>query len=101
MPDILTTITDAEAKVVETVRSWQEPVAGYVRRGVAFADAKLPDVDITYPKNLPSPSKVVDTQVDFLKSLLDAQRDLAKAVVTQVGRVTGQRQPSEGSPAAK
>ena len=101
MPDILTTITDAEAKVVDTVRSWQEPVAGYVRRGVEFADAKLPDLDLTYPKNLPSPGKVVDTQVDFLKSLLDAQRDLAKAVVTQVGRLTGQGQSPDASPAAQ
>jgi hypothetical protein len=101
MPDILTTITDTEAKVVATVRSWQEPVADYVRKGVAFADAKLPDLDLRYPENLPSPSKVVDTQVDFLKSLLDAQRDIAKAVVGQVAKVTGRAQPGDASPAAK
>ena len=47
-----------------------------------FADEKLPD--FTYPASFPAPSKVVDTQVDFLKSLLDAQRDLVQAVIKTV-----------------
>src|ERR671910_513961 len=82
MTDIFATVTDVETKVVETVRKLQEPVVAYVRKGVAYADDKLPT--FAYPESFPSPSKVIDTQVDFLKSLLDAQRDVAQAVVRTV-----------------
>lgn len=80
MADILTAVTDAEAKVVDTVRNLQGPVVEYVRKGVKFADERLPEF------NAPSfpASKLVDTQVDFLKSLLDAQRELVKAVIKTV-----------------
>jgi len=82
MADIFTAVTDAEAKVVDTVRNLQGPVVDYVRKGVKFADDRLPD--FTYPASFPAPGKLVDTQVDFLKSLLDAQRDLVKAVLKTV-----------------
>ena len=82
MTDIFATVTDVETKVVETVRKLQEPVVAYVRKGVAYADDKLPTFE--YPGSFPSPSKVIDSQVDFLKSLLDAQRDVAQAVVRTV-----------------
>jgi hypothetical protein len=89
MPDILTAVTDAESKVVDGLRSLQKPVVGYVRKGVEFADSRLPSIDFTYPQSLPSPTKVVDTQVDFMKSLLDTQRDLVKAVIKTVAPLAG------------
>ncbi len=82
MADILTAVTDAEAKVVGTVRDLQKPVVEYVRKGVKFADDKLPD--FTYPASFPAPTKLVDTQAEFFKSLIDAQADLAKAVIKAV-----------------
>ena len=96
MTDILTTVTEVETKVVETVRKLQEPVVAYVRKGVAYADDKLPDFE--YPERFPSPSKVIDTQVDFLKSLLDAQRDVAQAVVRTVKPLVDRK--SSGTPEA-
>ncbi|HLM63122.1 MAG TPA: hypothetical protein VK306_02400 [Acidimicrobiales bacterium] len=87
MADLLTTVTDAETKVVETIRGLQGPVVDYVRKGVDFADGKLPDV--TYPSSLPKPAKVLDSQYDFVKSLLDAQHDLVKAIVETVAPLAG------------
>jgi hypothetical protein len=87
MPSILTTVTEAETKVVETIRSWQQPVVGYVRKGVELVDDRFPE--ITYPSSLPRPGKVIDSQVDFFKALLDAQRDLVKAVVGAVAPLAG------------
>jgi hypothetical protein len=95
MSTILSTVTDAESKVVEAVRSLQQPVVGYVRKGVELADGRLPE--ISYPASLPRPGEVLDTQVDFVKSLLDAQRDFVKAIVDTVAPLAG----TEAKPAKK
>lgn len=97
MADILTAVTDAEAKVVGTVRDLRKPVVEYVRKGVNLADAKLPD--FTYPTSLPAPTELVDAQAQFLKSLIDAQADLAKAVIKAVSPLTNN--PSKVAPATK
>ena len=96
MADILTAVTDAEAKVIGTVRDLQAPVVDYVRKGVKFADEKLPD--FTYPARFPAPTKVVDTQADFFKSLIDAQADLAKALIKAVSPLASN--PSKVAPAS-
>lgn len=79
MPSVLATVTEAESKVVDAVRRIQQPLVGYVRKGVELADARLPD--LRYPESLPRPGEVVDSQFDFIRSLVDAQHDLVKAVV--------------------
>jgi hypothetical protein len=79
---ILTTVTEAEAKVVDVVRDLQEPVVEYVQKGVDLAGQRLPKV--TYPSNLPKPGEVIDSQYEFLTALLAAQYDLVKAVAATV-----------------
>jgi hypothetical protein len=96
MPSILTTVTDAERKVVDAVRNLQEPVVGYVRKGVALADDHLPE--IRYPASLPKPSAVVDSQVDFFKKLIDAQSDLVKAIVDAVAPLAGRGTADKAEP---
>jgi hypothetical protein len=91
MSTILSTVTDAESKVVETVRSFQGPVVGYVRKGVELAESRVPE--ITYPDSLPKPGEILDSQFDFLKSLLDAQHDFVKAVVETVAPLAGASAP--------
>jgi hypothetical protein len=91
MSTILSTVTDAESKVVDTVRSFQGPVVGYVRKGVELAESRVPE--ITYPESLPKPGEILDTQFDFLKSLLDAQHDFAKAIVETVAPLAGASAP--------
>jgi hypothetical protein len=95
MAALFTTVTDAESKVVETIRSLQAPVVGYVRKAVDVADARLPDMH--YPRSLPKPAELVDSQYDFLKSLLDAQHRLLKAVVETVAPLAD----AETTPKAK
>lgn len=98
MTSFLTTVTDAEAKVVETVRSFQQPVVDYVRKGVELADSRLPDV--TYPESLPKPGEVLDTQFAFVRNLLDAQQDFVKAIVETVAPLAGAERPAATAPAA-
>ena len=98
MSTILSTVTETESKVVETVRSFQGPVVGYVRRGVELAESRVPE--ITYPESLPKPGEILDTQFDFLKSLLDAQHDFVKAIVETVAPLAGASAP-KAKPAPK
>jgi hypothetical protein len=99
MSSILTTVTDAERKVVDAVRNLQEPVVGYVRKGVALADDRLPE--IRYPASLPKPSDVIDSQADFFKKLIDAERDLVKAIVDAVAPLAGRGTADKAEPEPK
>ena len=81
------TIVDAESKVVDAVRDLQAPVVGYVQKGVDLAEERLPK--FTYPSTLPTPGKVLDSQYEFVTSLLAAQYDLVKAVATTVAPLVG------------
>jgi hypothetical protein len=95
---ILTTVTDAESKVVDVVRDLQGPVVGYVQKGVDLAEERLPK--FTYPSSLPTPSEVLDSQYEFVTALLAAQYDLVKAVASTVAPLVGTPVPA-GKPAAK
>ena len=84
---ILTTVTEAESKVVEAVRDLRQPVVGYVQKGVDLAGERLPKV--AYPSRLPRPGEVIDSQYEFVTSLLAAQYDLVKAVTATVAPLVG------------
>jgi hypothetical protein len=84
---ILTTVTDAEAKVVDAVRELQGPVVEYVRKGVDLAGERLPQV--SYPATLPKPIEVIDSQYEFVTALLAAQHELVKAVAETVAPLVG------------
>jgi hypothetical protein len=84
---ILTTVTDAESKVVDAVRDLQAPVVEYVQKGVDLAEERFPK--FTYPSSLPTPGEVLDSQYEFVTALLAAQYDLVKAVATTVAPLVG------------
>jgi hypothetical protein len=84
---ILTTVTDAESKVVDALRDLQVPVVGYVQKGVDLAEERLPK--FTYPSSLPAPGEVLDSQYEFITALLAAQYDLIKAVASTVAPLVG------------
>lgn len=92
---ILTSVTEIEDRVVDTVRSIQHPVVDYVRKSVERAEGRLPK--LAYPENLPKPGEVVDSQINFAKALLDAQREFLTELVDAVAPLV---QP-EGEPAAE
>ncbi|MGH9111305.1 MAG: hypothetical protein ACRDZN_03250 [Acidimicrobiales bacterium] len=85
--NVLTAVTDAETKVIDTVKSLKQPVVGYVCKGVDYAEGRVPKV--TYPEVLPKPVDVIDSQYDFVVSLLSAQHELVKAVVETVSPLVG------------
>jgi hypothetical protein len=82
-----TAVTDTESKVVEAVRDLQTPVVEYVQKGVDLAEDRLPKV--SYPTDLPKPGDVIDSQYEFVTSLLAAQYDLVKAVASTVAPLVG------------
>lgn len=79
---ILTSVTEIEDRVVDTVRSLQQPVIDYVRKGVERAEGRFPK--LTYPESLPKPGEVVESQFNFAKALLDAQREFVNELVDAV-----------------
>jgi hypothetical protein len=91
MSTILDTVVDYETKVVDLVASAKDPVVAYVRKGVEAAEGRLPE--LPYPEALPTPFEVVDSQVAFAKSLLDAQADLVTAVLATIAPVAGYKAP--------
>ncbi|HET6954413.1 MAG TPA: hypothetical protein VFI47_28870 [Acidimicrobiales bacterium] len=96
---LLTTVTDAESKVVDAVRDLQGPVVEYVRKGVDLAGERLPK--LTYPDRLPRPTEVIDSQYEFVTALLAAQYDLVKAVAATVAPLVGSAPATPAPKAAK
>jgi hypothetical protein len=84
---VLTTVTDVETKVVDTVKKAKKPVVGYMSKGVEFTEGWLPDV--TYPKALPEPVEVLDSQYKFVTALLAAEHDLVKAMIQTLAPLVG------------
>jgi hypothetical protein len=79
---ILTSVTEFEDRIVDTIREIQRPVVDYVRKGVEQAEGRLPK--LSYPKTLPKPGEVVETQFGFAKALLDTQRTFVSELVDAV-----------------
>jgi hypothetical protein len=102
MTTILTSVTEIEDRIVDTIREMQKPVVEYVRKGVEQAEGRLPK--LTYPKGLPKPAEVVDSQVEFAKALLATQRsfvtELVDAVAPLVDTEDGEAAPAATPPAA-
>lgn len=101
MPTILDTVVEYENKVVDLVKSAQPTVVEYVNKGVELAEGRLPEV--TYPKDLATPIEVLETQVAFAKKLIDANAELAKAVLAAIAPVAGYKVPAKkaAKPAVK
>jgi hypothetical protein len=99
---ILASVTEIEDRVVDTVRTLQQPVVEYVRKGVERAEGRLPK--LSYPENLPRPGEVVETQFNFAKALLDSQRDFVNELVDAVSPLvrpeTGSATTSASAPEA-
>jgi hypothetical protein len=85
--DVLTAVTDVEARVVDAVKSLKKPVVGYVGKGVEFMDGRVPQV--TYPAALPEPVELLDSQYKFITALLAAEHDLLKGVVRTLAPLVG------------
>lgn len=79
---ILTSVTELEDRVVETVKSLQQPVVEYVRKGVERAEGRIPR--LSYPESLPKPSEVIESQYNFARALLDTQREFVSELVEAV-----------------
>ena len=79
---LLTSVTEIEDRIVDTLREIQRPVVDYVRKGVEQAEGRLPK--LSYPKTLPKPGEVVETQFGFARALLDTQRTFVSELVDAV-----------------
>jgi hypothetical protein len=97
---ILSTVESYEGQVLEIVRSAKDPVVEYVAKGVELVGDRLPE--LTYPQSLPTPIEVVESQVTFVKQLIDANTAIVTAVLETVAPVAGFAKPKKASkPAVK
>ncbi len=99
MTTILDTVVSYEDQLIDLVKKAQGPVVEYVAKGVELVGDRLPAV--TYPKALPTPIEVVETQVAFAKKLLDANTALVTSVLETVAPVAGYAKPKKVAKATK
>ena len=83
--ELIANLTKAEDSILDTIKSVQEPVVGYVRQAVEFIDARLPELpELPFAETLPQPVALVDNGFGFAKDLLDVNYQFAKALVAAV-----------------
>ncbi len=99
MTTILDTVVSYEDQLVDLVKKAQSPVVEYVAKGVELVGARLPEV--TYPKTLPTPIEVVESQVAFAKKLIDANTAIVTSVLETVAPIAGFAKPKKVAKAAK
>lgn len=99
MNTILDTVVSYEDQLVDLVKKAQAPVVDYVAKGVELIGDRLPEV--TYPKALPTPIEVVETQVAFAKKLIDANTAIVTSVLETVAPIAGFAKPKKTVKAAK
>jgi hypothetical protein len=99
MTTILDTVVTYEDQLVDLVKKAQAPVVEYVAKGVELVGARLPEV--TYPKTLPTPIEVVESQVAFAKKLIDANTAIVTSVLETVAPIAGFAKPKKVAKAAK
>ena len=59
--ELITNLTKVEDSIVDTIKSVQEPVVGYVRQAVEFVDSRLPELpELPFADQLPQPGALVD-----------------------------------------
>lgn len=98
----LDTVETYEDQLLELVKKSQAPIVDYVAKGVELVEGRLPE--LTYPKGLPTPIEVVQSQVRFTKQLIDANAAVVTAVLEAVAPVAGYAKPkkaAKATPAAK
>jgi hypothetical protein len=93
MSNILDTVVSYEDQLVDLVKQAQAPVVEYVAKGVELVGDRLPDV--TYPKSLPTPIEVVESQVAFAKKLIDANTAIVTSVLETVAPIAGYAKPKK------
>ena len=96
---ILTSVTEIEDRIVDTIREIQRPVVDYVRKGVEQAEGRLPK--LSYPKTLPKPGAVVESQFGFAKALLDTQRTFVSELVDAVAPLVESDEPGAAAAPAE
>jgi hypothetical protein len=92
---IMTSVTEIEDRFVAALRDIQRPMVDYVRKGVERAEGRIPRLN--YPAQLPRPTEIVDSQVEFAKALIDSQRDFARDLA---GAVAPLVEPGTGTDVA-
>jgi cysteinyl-tRNA synthetase len=84
----ISTLTDVQDKVLETVTSTQEPVVNFVKKVVELAESRVPDLKISLNDNLPQITDIVELQFAFADKMLKNQHVFATELIAAVKPVT-------------
>lgn len=88
MTRIVDTVTEYEAKGLETLGDVQTQVLDALKTAVARVGERLPENRPELPAEVPTLKEVVDTQFAFAKKVLANQEKFAKDVVKAVQPLT-------------
>jgi hypothetical protein len=83
MASIPETISSVQDKVLDLMKTVQEPVVGAVEKVVETVDGRLPEDRRTLPftDSLPNPAEAIDKAFGAIEKLVDGQNDFVKAIV--------------------
>ena len=95
MTTILEAVESYEGQLIELVKKAQAPVVEYVTKGVELVGDRLPEV--AYPTSAPTPIEVVESQVAFVKQLIDANTAIVTSVLETVAPLAGYAKPAKRS----
>ena len=99
MSTILNTVEGYEDQVLKLVKDAKPTVIEYVSKGVELVGDRVPSV--TYPESLATPIEVVESQVAFVKKLIDANAAIVTAVLETVAPLAGYKTKKSVKPAVK
>ena len=94
MTKIVNTVTDYEAKGLETLVEVQGRALDYFRTAVERIDDVLPEDRPELPAEVPTVKEIVDTQFAFAKKVLANQEKFAKDLVKAIAPLSLPRQGS-------
>jgi hypothetical protein len=95
MSNVLEAVENYEGQLIDLVKKAQGPVVDYVTKGVELFGDRLPE--LSYPKSVPTPIEVVESQVTFVKQLIDANTSIVTSVLETVAPLAGYAKPAKRS----
>jgi hypothetical protein len=99
MSSTITTLTDLQDKVLETVTSTQEPVVTFVKKVVELAESRVPELKLSLNDNLPQLHELVELEFAFAEKVLKNQQTFANELLAAVKPVTEKVVDTKAAPA--
>jgi hypothetical protein len=95
----ISTLTDVQDKVLDTVTSTQEPIVNFVKKVVELAESRVPELKLSINDNLPQAHELVELQFAFADKVLKNQHAFVNEILDAVKPVTDKVVETKAAPA--